>query len=452
MNNRIIIQQATLVNEGEQYPASVLIENGRIECVKRDGLIVVPNAQVVDAQGLWLLPGVIDDHVHMREPGLTHKATMESETLAAAAGGVTSVLDMPNVVPQTTTLKLLDERYAMAAERCHVNYAFYLGATHDNLEEIKRLDPTIVPGVKLFMGSSTGNMLVDDEETLHSIFSHCPTLLMTHCEDTTRINQRMVEAQARFGNDPDVVHHPEIRDEEACYQSTQLAVRMAQETGARLHVAHLTTARELQLFMPNDPLITAEACIAHLLFSDEDYARLGTRIKCNPAVKSRHDRNALRHALNDGRITLVATDHAPHLLSEKQGGCRIAASGMPMVQYSLPSMLTLADQGVLSPERVVELMCHAPARLFDIKGRGFIREGYQADLVLLSHQPFTIEPAGVISLCGWSPLEGRTLGWTVEYTWVNGQLVWNGKTVERTILGQRLRFGKCGKHNKNRDD
>ncbi|MCR5433287.1 MAG: dihydroorotase [Bacteroidaceae bacterium] len=442
MDSRIVIQQATLVNEGEQYQASVLIENGRIERIKRDGLVLVPNAKVIEAQGLFLLPGVIDDHVHMREPGLTHKATMESETRAAAAGGVTSVMDMPNVVPQTTTIELLEQRYAMGAERCHVNYAFYLGATHDNLEEIKQLDPTNVPGVKLFMGSSTGNMLVDDEETLRSIFSHCPTLLMTHCEDTSRINQRMAEAQARYGEDPEVIHHPEIRDEEACYQSTQLAVKMARETGARLHVAHLTTARELQLFKPNNPQITAEACIAHLLFTDKDYARLGTRIKCNPAVKSQYDRDALRHALTDGRITLVATDHAPHLLSEKQGGCRKAASGMPMVQYSLPAMLTLADQGALSLERVVELMCHAPARLFGVQNRGFIREGYQADLVLVSHRPFTVIKEDVQSLCGWSPLEGMQLSWTVEQTWVNGQLVWDGKKVDSTIRGQRLRFTK----------
>jgi dihydroorotase len=442
LDSRIIIQQATLVNEGEQYQASVLIENGRIEHIKRDGLILAPYAQVVEAQGQWLLPGVIDDHVHMREPGLTHKATMESETRAAAAGGVTSVMDMPNVVPQTTTLELLEQRYALGAEHCHVNYAFYMGATHDNLVEIKQLDPTTVPGVKLFMGSSTGNMLVDDEVTLRGIFSHCPTLLMAHCEDTNRINQRMAEAQTRYGEDPEVIHHPEIRDEEACYQSTQLAVKMAQVTGAKLHVAHLTTSRELQLFKPNDPQITAEVCIAHLLFTDKDYARLGTRIKCNPAVKSQHDRDALRLALADGRITLVATDHAPHLLTEKQGGCLRAASGMPMVQYSLPTMLTLADQGVLSHERVVELMCHAPARLFGVQNRGFIREGYQADLVLVSHRPFTVIKEDVQSLCGWSPLEGMQFSWTVEQTWVNGQLVWDGKKVDSTIRGQRLRFTK----------
>ena len=438
---RFIIKGATIVNEGEQFGGSLLVSDGKIDRIERGRDISVPDVMTVDATGCLLIPGVIDDHVHMREPGLTHKATMDSETAAAAAGGVTSVMDMPNVVPQTTTLKLLEQRYAMGAEHCHVNYAFYLGATHDNLEEIKRVDTSTVPGIKLFMGSSTGNMLVDDEATLREIFTHSPALLMTHCEDTARINQQMAEAQIRYGDDPDVVHHPEIRDAEACYRSTQHAVRIARETGARLHVAHLTTTRELDLFHPHDRQVTAEVCIAHLLFSDEDYRRLGTRIKCNPAVKSCQDRDALRQSLTDGRITLVSTDHAPHLLSEKQGGCRRAASGMPMVQYSLPAMLNLADQGVLSHCRVVELMCHAPARLFGIRGRGFIREGYHADLAMVRPKPLTVCKKDIQSLCKWSPLEGMQLTWTVERTWVNGQLVWNGTAVDRSVRGQRLRFG-----------
>ena len=442
MSNRIVIQNATLVNEGDEFQGSVLIGDGRIDSVKRDGLIVAPRALEVDATGMWLMPGVIDDHVHMRDPGLTHKATMDSETAAAAAGGVTSVMDMPNVLPPTTTLELLEERRRLGALNCHVNYAYYLGATRDNADEICRLDPTLVPGVKVFMGSSTGDMLVDDEEALRRIFADSPVMVMAHCEDAARIDQRMAEAVARYGDDPDVSLHPIIRDAEACYQSTVRAIGLACETGARLHVAHVSTELELSLFEGACPRISAEACVAHLLYCDADYARLGTRIKCNPAVKSVRDRDALRRALNDGRITLVATDHAPHLLTEKQGGCRRAASGMPMVQFSLPAMLGLADEGVLSRPKVVELMCHAPARLFGIRNRGFLRPGYWADLVLLSRKPHVVAREDVLSLCGWSPLEGTTLGWTVERTWVNGELAWDGREVDRRVLGQPLVFDR----------
>ena len=437
---KTVIRHATILNEGERYEASLLIGAGIIEHIEREGDISLPGAEVVDARGCLLIPGVIDDHVHMREPGLTHKATMDSETCAAAAGGVTTVMDMPNTIPQTTTIQTWQEKMQIGAQHCHVNYAFYLGATNDNLEEIRRVDATRVPGIKLFMGSSTGNMLVDDEETLRQIFRQSPTLVMTHCEDTRRINRRMAEMQALYGDDPDVGHHPDIRDAEACYASTALAVRLARETGARLHVAHITTERELELFSSDNAQITAEACVAHLLFCRKDYARLGTRIKCNPAIKETSDRNALRLALNDGRITTVATDHAPHQLSEKQGGCRRAASGMPMVQFSLPAMMTLADEGILPHQRVVELMCHAPARLFDIEGRGFIREGYQADLTLLRHTPWEVTSDCIQSLCGWSPMEGQTLAWHVERTWVNGQMVWDGQTVNRDVRGQAVTF------------
>ena len=433
------IKDVVVVNEGELFLGSVFVENGIISKITKSQQFL----NIKDIEGkLFLLPGVIDDHVHMRDPGLTHKAVMDTETRAAAAGGVTTVLDMPNVSPQTTTLPLLEERYKIAARKCHVNYGFFLGATNDNLQEIRNVDVHRVPGVKLFMGSSTGNMLVDKEEALRNIFRHCPTLLMTHCEDTNRINQRMSEAKAMYGEDPDVIHHPEIRDVEACYQSTELAVRLAKETGARLHVAHLTTARELELFSPNDKQITAEACVAHLLFTDQDYATLGTRIKCNPAIKSTKDRQALRQALSDGRIAVVGTDHAPHLLSEKEGGCSKAVSGMPMVQFSLPAMLSLVDEGVLTIERMVELMCHNPARLFGIEKRGFIREGYHADLVLLSpNSPWQVTKEIIQSRCGWSPLEGRTFHWHVEQTYVNGQLVWDGKQVASNVLGQATNFG-----------
>ena len=439
------IQDVTIVNEGECYQASVLIEDGRI--VEIQTLSSPPKG----GREVFLLPGIIDGHVHMREPGLTHKATMESETRAAAKGGVTTVLDMPNVVPQTTTLQLLKERYAIAEGQCHVNYGFYLGATNDNLEEIKRLAPTSCPGVKLFMGSSTGGMLVDREEKLRQIFRYSPTLIMTHCEDTARINANIekfknlkVEPSTSSPFHPftlsSVRLHPLIRDHEACYKSTELAVRLAKEEGARLHVAHITTAQELELFQPDDNRITAEACVPHLLFTDADYETLGARIKCNPAIKTAADRDALRRALTDGRIRTIATDHAPHLLSEKEGGCLKAMSGMPMVQFSLPSVLGLVDEGVLTIERAVELMCHNPARLYHIKERGFIREGYWADLTLVVRQPWTVTRDCIESRCGWSPLEGRSLGWKVEKTWVNGNLVWDGASFPLPPAGKKIFF------------
>jgi len=436
MNHQI--KDVIIVNEGEAFLGSVIVEDGIISKITK--------SQETLSEKDWkekavLLPGVIDDHVHMRDPGLTHKADMDTETRAAAAGGVTTVLDMPNVSPQTTTLSLLDERYRMAAEKCHVNYGFFLGATNDNLQEILNVDIHRVPGVKLFMGSSTGNMLVDKEEALRNIFRDCPTLIMTHCEDTNRINQRMAEFKSLYGEDPEVIHHPEIRDAEACYQSTELAVRLAKETGARLHVAHLTTARELEFFSPNDKQITAEACVAHLLFTNQDYPSLGTRIKCNPAIKSAEDRQALRQALSDGHINVVGTDHAPHLLSEKEGGCCKAMSGMPMVQFSLPAMLSLVDEGVLTIKRMVELMCHNPAKLFGIEKRGFIREGYHADLTLVrANSPWQVNKDIIQSRCGWSPLEGKTFNWKVCQTYVNGQLVWDGKQINSSILGQAARF------------
>ena len=443
------IENVIVVNEGGCYQASVRIEDGRIAKIQT---LPLEGEGVLERASSFLLPGIIDGHVHMREPGLPHKATMESETRAAARGGVTTVLDMPNVVPQTTTLQLLKERYAMAEGQCHVNYGFYLGATNDNLEEIRQLDPTLCPGVKLFMGSSTGGMLVDREEKLRQIFRHSPTLIMTHCEDTARINSLTLALSKGEGifqqfapllegnGEAPIRLHPLIRDHEACYRSTELAVRLAKEEEARLHVAHITTAQELEFFQPDDDRITAEACVPHLLFTDADYETLGARIKCNPAIKTAADRNALRKALTNGRIRTIATDHAPHLLSEKEGGCLRAMSGMPMVQFSLPAVLSLVDEGVLSLERAVELMCHNPARLYHIKNRGFIREGYWADLVLVHRQPWTVTKGCIESCCGWSPLEGRTLGWQVEKTWVNGNLVWDGASFPLPPGGKRVSF------------
>lgn len=437
----MIIQHATIVNEGERYEGSLLVQDGIITRIARGEEIHLEGEEEFDAQGGLLLPGVIDDHVHMRDPGLTHKATMDTETRAAAAGGVTTVMDMPNVVPQTTTNALLQERYAMAASHCHVNYAFYLGATNDNIDEILQVDLQRVPAIKLFMGSSTGNMLVDDEKQLRQIFEQSPLPIMTHCEDTARINQRMSECQQLHGDDPEVKYHPTIRDAEACYRSTALAVQLAKETGARLHVAHLTTARELDLFAAEDGNITAEACVAHLIFTDKDYDRLDTRIKCNPAVKGEADQQALREALADGRIYVVGTDHAPHLLSEKEGGAKKAVSGMPMVQFSLITMLELVDEGVLTLERMTELMCHHPAKLFQLSQRGYIREGYKADLVLVKRgEPWTITTDTIQSLCGWSPLEGSTHTWRVASTWVNGQQVWDGKTIQEGVYGEPVLF------------
>ena len=392
------------------------------------------------------MPGVIDSHVHFREPGLTQKADIESESRAAAYGGVTTYFDMPNTVPQTTTLETLEDKFSRAARESHVNYSFYFGATNDNTALYPQLDIHRIPAVKLFMGSSTGNMLVDRREALETIFRCSPLPLMAHCEDTAVINHNMAEARRVYGDDPDVAHHAEIRSTEACWLSSSLAVELAKKYGARLHVAHLTTKRELELFAPTSddaglPKITAEAVVAHLLFTDADYERLGTRIKCNPAVKTTVDRSALRQALTDGRITTIATDHAPHLLKDKEGGCARAASGMPMVQFSLPAMLQLVDEGVIPIERMVELMCHNPARLFSVCRRGFLRPGYQADVVIVRpDSPWAVTPQVIQSKCGWSPLEGHTFRWRVEYTYCNGTAVYRQGAFCPDVRGQEVRF------------
>lgn len=434
-----LIRDAVIVNEGKRQNGSMLIDGEQIAAILLAGTALPEADRVIDAQGALLLPGIIDDHVHLREPGLTHKADTAGESRAALAGGVTSLMDMPNVVPQTTTNALWAERMAIGARECRTNYAYYLGATNDNIEEIKAVDRRRVPAIKLFMGSSTGNMLVDDEQALRQIFSQSPLPIMAHCEDTGRINQRMKEAQAQWGDDPAVETHTWIRDAEACYQSAALAARLAHETGARLHIAHLSTERELELVGGN---ITAEACVGHLVFCDEDYATLDTRIKVNPAIKSRKDRDALRQALKDGRITLVATDHAPHLLSDKHGGARTAASGMPMVQFSLVSMLNLVDEGFISIERLVELMCHAPASLYNIEKRGFLRPGYQADITLVERTPWTLQQKDVLSKCGWSPLEGRSFSHRVAMTFVNGRLAYDHGTIHDEVRGQALTFNR----------
>ena len=462
---RTVIEGGTIVNEGRTFDGTILIEDGNIvdivegQRTKDKGQRSTFNSQLIPEQssptrslstlnckGCFILPGIIDDHVHFREPGLTEKADMDSESRAAAAGGVTSFFDMPNTVPQTTTLEALEEKFALARQKSHVNYSFFYGATNDNTDTFSQLDIHRIPGIKLFMGSSTGNMLVDRRESLERIFSTSPLPLMAHCEDTGIINRNMAVAKTQYGDDPKVTHHPEIRSVEACYESTKLAVELARKHHARLHVAHLTTAKELELFAPSSPStlssqITAEAVISHLYFSDRDYNRLGTRIKCNPAIKTERDREALQQALTDGRITVIGTDHAPHLLSQKEGGCVRAASGMPMIQFSLVTMLELVDQGVLTLERLVELMCHNPARLFEVRDRGFIRPGYRADLVLVRpNAGWTVTRACIQSKCGWSPMEGHTYLWRVERTLCNGHTVYVDGKVDTDYIGEEIAF------------
>ena len=438
---KTLIKGGTLVNEGRLFDGSIVVEDSRIAKIVEGNH--TPDAsydEVIDASGCFVLPGIIDDHVHFREPGLTAKADIDTESQAAAAGGVTTYFDMPNTVPQTTTLEALEEKYALGAEKSHVNYAFFFGATNDNVALFSQLDKRRIPGIKLFMGSSTGNMLVDRQEALDQIFASADMPIMVHCEDTGIINRNMAAAKEKYGDDPNVTHHPEIRSTEACFESTQLAVTLAKKHQARLHVAHLTTARELELF-GDDPHITAEATVSHLFFCDRDYSLLGTRIKCNPAIKSERDREALREALNDGRISVIGTDHAPHLLSQKEGGCAKAASGMPMVQFSLVTMLELVDQGVLSLERLVELMCHHPATLFGVRHRGFLREGYQADIVLVRpNTGWTVTKEVILSKCGWSPMEGHMYLWRVERTLCNGHTVWQQGRVDTSYIGQPVEF------------
>ena len=447
---RTIIQGGTIVNEGKAFDGTIIIEDEKIkEIVTGNVNPEVSTDTVIDASGCFVLPGVIDDHVHFREPGLTEKADIESESKAAAAGGVTTYFDMPNTVPQTTTLEALEEKLRLAAGKSHVNYSFFFGATNDNVALFDQLDEHRIPGIKLFMGSSTGNMLVDRRASLERIFASARLPIMTHCEDTEIINRNMAAAKQQYGEDPKVEHHPEIRSEEACYESTRLAVELAKKYDARLHVAHLTTARELELIptpdscilSPDSCHITAEATVSHLYFSDRDYAALGTRIKCNPAVKTERDREALQQAANDGRITVIGTDHAPHLLSQKEGGCARAASGMPMIQFSLVTMLELVDKGVFSLERLVELMCHNPARLFEVRQRGFIREDYQADLVLVRpHTSWVCTKDVIQSKCGWSPMEGHMFLWRVEQTLCNGHTVYRNGEVDTDYIGQPVVF------------
>lgn len=442
---RTYIKNAQIVNEGKTFTGSIVIEDDIItEVLNAEESPTVPCEEIIDAKGCYLLPGVIDDHVHFRDPGLTHKADMQTESRAAAAGGVTSYMDMPNTTPQTTTLEALENKFKDAATKSVVNYSFYFGATNKNANVLALLDKKHICGVKLFMGSSTGNMLVDQMETLKDIFANAGMLIATHCEDQHIISANTAAYKEKYGDDPDVKYHPEIRNEEACYQSSSLAVQLAKETGARLHIMHISTAKELTL-LEDKPIteknITAEACVSHLFFCDEDYEKFGARIKCNPAIKSRSDRDALRQALTSNLIDVIGTDHAPHLLSEKQGGALKAVSGMPTLQFSLIAVMELVHQGLLSMEQLVQKMCHAPAVLYQIAKRGFIRPGYKADLVLVNpSKEWTVTKDCILSKCGWSPMEGETFHSKVEKTFVNGHLVYNNNQVDINYRGQALTF------------
>lgn len=442
---QILIQNATIVNEDVIYTGSLLIKDGLIDRIITDPNQPLPEHDLcIDATGSYLIPGVIDEHVHFRDPGLTQKADITTESHAAAAGGVTSIMDMPNTLPQTTTLEAWDDKMKLMAQKSIVNYSCYFGATNTNYTQFPKLDPTRVCGIKVFMGSSTGNMLVDRMESLRRIFGESPLLIATHCEETSIIQENTRKYKDMYGDDVPLECHPMIRSEEACYHSTQLAISLARETGARLHVMHLSTGRELELFQSGATAgknITAEACVSHLLFTDADYKTRGARIKCNPAVKTEHDRTMLREAVKTGIIDAIATDHAPHLLSDKQGGALKAASGMPMIQYSLVSMLQLVDEGIFTLQDVVRKMCHAPADIYRIDGRGYIREGYKADLVLVRpNHPWTVTSYGIYSKCKWSPVEGMQYNWQVEYTFVNGHLAYQQGVVDETCWGEALTF------------
>jgi len=444
---RTLIHNATIVNEGRSVQGSVVIEGDRIAEVLTYGKkLSVPCDETTDATGCCLLPGVIDDHVHFRDPGLTHKADILTESRAAAAGGVTSIMDMPNTNPLTTTLSALEQKFDLLNEKCIVNHSCYFGATNNNYTEFNQLDKHRVCGIKLFMGSSTGNMLVDKTNSLLNIFNGTDMLIATHCESQEIIKKNTEYYKKMFSDVPEVPisKHPNIRSSAACYASTELAVRMASLAGARLHVLHVSTAKELQLFSDiplEEKHITAEACVAHLLYRQQDYKELGTRIKCNPSIKKQADRDALRNAVNTGVIDVIATDHAPHLLSEKEGGALKAMSGMPMIQFSLVSMLELAEKGIFSIETIVEKMCHAPAQIYGICDRGYVREGYKADLVLVSHgDRWEVNSENILSKCGWSPLEGNSFRWKVERTFANGHLIYSDGQVDDTYRGEELRF------------
>lgn len=446
--NKKLIKNVRIINEGRSYQGAVLINGEMIEAVYEGEVpseIIAEAKEVVDGQGKWLLPGCIDDQVHFREPGLTHKADIYSESRAAVAGGVTSFMDMPNTKPQTTTLENLEWKFNRAAETSVANYSFFFGGTNDNMEDIRRLDRSRVPGLKLFLGSSTGNMLVDKKDALERIFSESDLLIAVHAEKEEIIKRNIAYYTQQYGEDLDISFHSKIRSEEACYASSSEAVELATRLGTRLHILHLSTAKETTLLDNKLPLkdkkITGEVCVHHLWFHDGDYALFGNRIKWNPSIKTLADRTALREAVNNDKIDIIATDHAPHLLSEKEGSCLKAASGGPLVQHSLIVMLELAMEGRFTYEKVVDKMAHKPAELFHIDRRGYIRPGYYADLVLIDpNKTWTVSKENILTKCGWSPFEGYTFHHAVDTTWVNGEVVWKDSQIQDNVHGKELKY------------
>ncbi|MDR2010803.1 MAG: dihydroorotase [Bacteroidales bacterium] len=441
-----LIKNATIVNEGKKIKSDLLIKGNRIVKIGENITFSDFNEEdiIIDAEGLWLLPGVIDDQVHFREPGLTHKADIYSESRAAAAGGVTSYMEMPNTYPPAVNMKLLIEKFEIAEKKSAVNYSFFLGATNENIEEIKNVDKQTIAGIKMFLGSSTGNMLVDKSESIRKILSESPVIVAAHCEDDNIIKYNLEKYENIYGEDIPVKFHPAIRSEEACYSSSSKVVKIAEETGGRLHIFHLSTEKELEL-LSDKPLkskkVTAEVCVHHLWFNDGDYDRLGTKIKWNPAVKKESDRLALIRALKDGKIDIVATDHAPHTIEEKDNVYVSAPSGAPMVQHSLLAMIELSKQGYFSVEEIVKWMSHNPAELYDIDSRGFIREGYYADLVLVDPDSFTkVEKNNLFYKCGWSPLEGVVFNSKIKTTFVNGKIVYNDGRIIEANAAMKLDF------------
>jgi len=447
---KTLIVNARLVNEGREFDGDLRIRAGRIEQIG-SGLQAREGERVVDAGGRRLLPGMIDDQVHFREPGMEYKADIASESAAAVAGGLTSFMDMPNTSPPTLGREALEDKYTRAAGRSRANFGFYMGASNDNLEAVRAIDPRTTPGLKVFMGASTGNMLVDDPDTLDHIFRDAPVPIITHCEDTPMIDAELARHRERYGDDIPARLHPDIRSREACIRSTRLALELARRQDTRLHVLHISTADELALFEAG-PLvdadgkvrkrITAETCIHFLRFAREDYERLGHQIKCNPAIKEATDRDALRRALADDVIDVLATDHAPHTLQEKDSPYVRAPSGLPLVQFSLNAALECVHEGHFDTATVVQKFAHAPAQLFDVAGRGFLREGYWADLVLVEDAPFTVERGQVLSRCGWSPFEGTTFRSRIASTWVNGELAWDGQQLVGEPHGRRMEFSR----------
>ena len=441
---KMLIHGGTIINEGKIFKGDILIHGDRIEKIIENGLDTIPEGvKVIDATGKFVMPGVIDDQVHFREPGLTHKGDIAEGSRAAAAGGVTSFMDMPNVKPATVTNELLREKQQIARENAVVNYSFYLGATVDNIDEIRNIDPRTTCGIKVFMGSSTGNMLVDSPEALERIFAESPTLIATHCEDTPTINRNLALLQEMLGDDIPTYCHPMIRSREACYKSSSLAAALARKHNSRVHILHLSTAEELALLDQGnrkEKHITGEVCVHHLWFNSKAYLTKGSLVKWNPAIKAESDRKALLQALKDNRLDVIATDHAPHLPEEKNGIYTKSASGGPMVQHSLVVMLELMERGEITLENIIDKMCHAPADLFRVEGRGYLREGYKADIAIFEKHPWTVEKNNLRYKCGWSPLEGMTFTYKVKTTIVNGQIVYDNEKIDENIRGELLTF------------